>query len=244
MERIVIVTGAAGMYGGAIASAFGEAGNQVIACDIKMPLLAKVVAQINKGPGQAFPYEADVRCLDQVETVVEETLRRWKRIDVIASVAGGDLLRVSKATERKLIIDSSDDDWDVVVDTNLKGAFHCIKAVAAPMIKQKEGHIILMGSGTGAAGGMREAAYAAAKAGLCGLMKSAALELGKYNVKVNVVCPGRALHSGETLDKKALKERTLKRLSDVSSVASFFVHLSRAPNVSGQIINWDSRIIF
>ncbi|MBI4331895.1 MAG: SDR family NAD(P)-dependent oxidoreductase [Chloroflexi bacterium] len=243
MERAVIVTGAAGWLGGAIARAFGKAGDKVMLSDINTAPLGELAAAVNKGPGQALTCGADTRNYDEVKALVEETIKRWQRVDVMACVAGAGLTRLS-GRQHKLLIECTDEEWDLVVDSNLKGTFHSIKAVAEPMMRQKDGHIIIMGSGTGSRGNKRRSAYASAKAGVYGLMKCAALELGGHNIRVNVVNPGRNLRPGEAIETEIVEQNILKRTNDPAEVAAFYVHLSGMHNVSGQIFNLDSRILF
>ena len=244
MERVVIVTGAAGVLGAAIAEAFGQAGDKVLVGDINGASLAKVTARINEGPGEAISCLVDTRSGDQVQGMVRQALGKWKKIDVIACVAGQSLKRLSAEKKDKLLIEHTDEDWDLVMETNLRGTFHCIKAVAEPMMAEKDGHIIIMGSGTGTTGGSKVSSYATAKAGLYGLMKSAAIELGGYNIKVNIVNPGRVLHPGDVLKESNVQENTLKRIGNAADVANFYVYLSGMKNTSGQIFNLDSRILF
>ena len=242
MGKVVIVTGAAGWLGSAVAKCFGDAGDKVLVSDINKTGLEEVAAAINKGSGRAIGYTANTRNYEEVKAMVEEAIRLWGRIDVVACVAGGSWHRLRKNEKNMLITEYSSEDWDLVVESNLKGTFHCIKAVAGPMIAQKDGHIIIMGSGTAFRGQVRGAAYAASKAGILGLMKSAALELGEHNIKVNVVAPGRQPHPGEAGDYS--QGTALGRTNNPSEVAAFFVRLSRMNNVSGQIFNLDSRILF
>ncbi|MBI4331901.1 MAG: SDR family NAD(P)-dependent oxidoreductase [Chloroflexi bacterium] len=243
MERVVIVTGAGGVIGKEIATAFAKEGDKVVLNDIRMAPVAEQAVAINKGPGQAFPYQADVRNYEQVKAMVDETVRRWGRVDVVACVAGGSYGRVSGTNRQKLLVEYSDEDWDLVLDVNLKGPFHCIKAAAAPMMARKSGNIIMMGSRLGTKGKVGRANYASAKAGLYGLMKVAALELGPYNIKVNVVIPGHILHADEAPDDELMQQNTLGRTQTPSEVARFYVYLSRTENVSGQIFYLESRII-
>jgi 3-oxoacyl-[acyl-carrier protein] reductase len=244
MDKVVIVTGAGGVLGGAIAQAFGKAGDRVLVGDMNAAHLTELVDQINSGPGEAISCQVDIRDYDQVQAMVRQSIATWARLDVIACVAGQGLRRLSSAKKEKLLIEHTDADWDLVMETNLKGTFHCIKAAAEPMMAQKEAHIIIMGSGTGSRSGVRVSSYATSKAGLYGLMKSAAIELGEYNIKVNVVNPGRVLHPGDTLKESTVQENVLKRISDASEVGDFYVYLSGMKNTSAQIFNLDSRIIF
>ena len=153
--------------------------------------------------------------------------------------------------ENKLLLEHSDEEWDLVVDTNLKGTYNCLRAVAPQMIKQKEGHIILVSSGQGLRPGPKLSSYAAAKAGVLGLMKAAASEFGEYNIKVNAVIPGLIPHQLLALGgfvpdyvKRYRDETTLGRLSTPEDFADFIVCLSQMNNVSGQTFSLDSRILF
>ena len=244
MAKVIVVTGAGGWLGSAIARAFGEAGDKVLVNDINPATLPAVTSAINKGPGQAVPYVANTRNYEEVKAMVDEAVNLWGKLDVMACVAGGNLTRLNGTTKEneKLLTEYSDEDWDLVVDTNLKGIFHSIKAASGPMMAQQDGQIIIMGSWAGFKGGIRRTAYSAAKAGVVGLMKTAALELGDYNIRLNVVAPGKNPHPGEV--SKPLEGNILKRTNTPGEVAAFFVHLSRMKNVSGQIINLDSGILF
>lgn len=247
MEKIVMVTGAAGVLGSAISLAFGKAGHKVVLSDIKVKGRGEeITEQINRGPGQAFFLPVDVRNYDQVTGMVDETLKRWGRVDVLAYVAGQSLGRLTGTGQEKLLIEQSDEEWDLVVDSILKGAFHCIKAVAAPMMTARNGHIIIMASGTGLSGRPGVSSYAAAKAGQFGLMKTAAQELGSYNIRVNAVNPGRILHPGDVIlpAERVIADSVLKRIQEAEEIADFFVYLSGMENVSGQILNMTSLILF
>ena len=244
MDKVVVVTGAGGVLGSTIARAFAKEGARVLVSDINDASLGELANQINKGPGKAIAWRADIRDNYQVEGMIHEAIKNWKRIDIIACVGGQSLQRISKEKKAKLLIEHTDEDWDLVMETNLKGTFQCIKAAAKPMMAQKDGHIIIMGSNLGSKGGSKVSSYSTAKAGLYGLMKAAAIELGEYNIKVNVVNPGRVLHPGDVLKERDLQESTLKMINDESEVADFFVYLSGMKNVSGQILNLDSRILF
>jgi 3-oxoacyl-[acyl-carrier protein] reductase len=249
MEKVVIITGAAGGLGSEIARRFGAGGYRVVVNDIARAQKAaeKLGDEINQGPGQAFAYQADVRNYEELKGMVEETVKRWDRVDVVVNTAGGTLAMLTKK-ENKLLLEHTEEEWDLVVDVNLKGSFNCLRAVAPQMIKQKEGHIILVSSGTGIRPGKLMSSYAAAKSGVNGLMKAAARELGEYNIKVNAINPGLVTHRqlvlGGVTAEGYITETTLGRLTNPEEVANFVVRLAEMNNISGQILNMDSRVLF
>ena len=131
---------------------------------------------------EAFAIQADVAGAAESEAMVKEVLARFGRLDILVNNAG--------VTRDGLMLTMKEADWDAVLDTNLKGAFHCMKAVYRPMMKQKYGRIVNLSSIVGLRGNAGQANYAASKAGLTGLTKSLAKELAARNVTVNAVAPG------------------------------------------------------
>ena len=135
-----------------------------------------------------------------------------------------------------------------MIDTNLTGAFHCIREAAEHMSKGKGGHIMNISSIVGVQGREGQANYAASKAALIGLTKACARELGSSNIQVNAVLPGYLPTDmggtvSETMLSKIMSHNALGRTSDAAEVADFIYHLSRMKNVSGQVFNLDSRIL-
>ena len=131
---------------------------------------------------EAFAIQADVADAAACDAMVKEVLSRFGRVDILVNNAG--------VTRDGLMLTMKESDWDTVLDTNLKGAFHCMKAVYRPMMKQKYGRIVNLSSIVGLRGNAGQANYAASKAGLIGLTKSMAKELAARNVTVNAVAPG------------------------------------------------------
>jgi 3-oxoacyl-[acyl-carrier protein] reductase len=254
MEKVVIVTGATGGLGSATVRRFGTAGAKLVLCDLPVAKerMDKLSEEINKGPGQAFAYQADVRKFEEMEGMVKETVKKWGRIDVVVNTAGGTYSMLTRKGEKRLL-EHTEEIWDLVVDINLKGSFNCIKAVVPQMIKQKDGHIILVSSGSGLRPGKLMASYAAAKGGVFGLMKAAANEFGEYNIKVNAVTPGFIAHwKGEELQQvlggynpeNYMRETMLGRNATPEDLADLVFFVSQTKNISGQIFNNDSRILF
>ena len=240
-KRVVIVTGGARGLGRNIALKFGKAGDRVVVNYVSHGReAAMVVDEILHAGGEAVSCRADVRIAEEVETMIDETTKRWGGLDVLVNNAG--------ITKDRLMLRLPEQDWDSVLDTNLTGAFHCIRAASRIMSNQREGHIVNISSIVGAQGREGQAPYAASKAGLIGLTKAAAKELGGFNIKVNAVLPGYLPTAmggsiSEAIHERVLHENALNRVSDPQEVAEFIHHLSRMNNVSGQIFNLDSRIL-
>ena len=131
---------------------------------------------------EAFAIQADVADAAACDAMVKEVLARFGRVDILVNNAG--------VTRDGLMLTMKESDWDTVLDTNLKGAFQCMKAVYRPMMKQKYGRVVNLSSIVGVRGNAGQANYAASKAGLIGLTKSMAKELAARNVTVNAVAPG------------------------------------------------------
>ncbi|MBI5198531.1 MAG: SDR family NAD(P)-dependent oxidoreductase [Nitrospirae bacterium] len=241
MEKVVIITGASRGLGKGLALKFGKNGKRVLVNYKERKEGAEEVAEeINKGGGEAITFRADVRETEKVKEMVDLVIKEWGRIDILINNAG--------IVKDQLLIKISEEVWDEVIETNLKGPFNMIRAVSKVMIKQKEGHIINISSISGIKGRAGQASYAASKAGLIGLTKTAAIELGRYNIKVNAVLPGLLMtdmvHSSRfTVLGSQLKESVLERFSDIERVADFICNLSEIDSVSGQVFNLDSRVV-
>jgi 3-oxoacyl-[acyl-carrier protein] reductase len=240
-KRVVIITGASRGLGREIALAFGKAGERVAVNFLSSNRDAALVAdEISHAGGEAVPFQADVRQMDEVDMMMNDATMRWGRIDVVVNNAG--------VTKDGLLFRMTEQNWDTVIDTNLKGAFHCIRSASKIMTKQRQGHIINIASIVGMQGREGQANYSASKAGLIGLTKASARELGRVNIQVNVVMPGYIQTDmgdrvSEHVRDRILQQNTLGRMSDPREVADFVLHLSRMKNVSGQIFNLDSRIV-
>ena len=181
--QIALVTGGSRGIGRAIAIALGRNGAQVAVNYMHDADGAAAVSdQICQAGGGALAVQCDVRDAESVQGMFESVLTRWKRIDILVNNAG--ILR------DKPLQFTSDAEWNEVVDTCLKGAFHCIKAAARPMTRQRSGRIVNIASDAGLLGDLMRAGYASAKAGLLGLTRTAARELAAAGITVNAVSPG------------------------------------------------------
>ena len=181
-DKIAIVTGGGGGIGGAIAQRFSRAGAKVAVVDIDGAAAAHCAHQI--GPdGGAMPLTADVTKKQAVNEIVTATLNCWERVDILVNVAGG--------AERKPVIQMTANDWDRVVDMNLKSVFLCSQAVLPAMLKQRYGKIVNISSIYGFTGNATRSSYAAAKAGVAAFTKSLALEHIQDSLNINAIAPGR-----------------------------------------------------
>ena len=177
------MTGASRGIGAAIAQTLAAAGATVVVNYASSPGAADaVVAEIQASGGKAWAHQANVADEDQVEAMVKDVLAKEGRLDVLVNNAG--------ITRDTLAMRMKDDDWDAVLDTNLKAVFRMSRAVMRPMMKQRYGRIINITSVVGAWGNAGQANYAAAKAGVAGMTRALARELGSRNITVNCVAPG------------------------------------------------------
>jgi 3-oxoacyl-[acyl-carrier protein] reductase len=240
-KRVVIITGASRGLGREIALCFGRAGERVVVNFFSHEHAARSVTdEISQTGGESLCYSADVKNPVEVEAMTRDTIERWGAVDVLINNAA--------LTRDGIMLRMTGEDWDDVIDTNLSGPFHCIRAAAHHMIKQHSGHIINISSIVGMQGREGQANYSSAKAGLIGLTKASAREFGCFNIKVNAVLPGylrtdMGSNLSGVVQDRILKENTLGKASDPREVADFIYHLSLMNNVSGQVFNLDSRIL-
>jgi 3-oxoacyl-[acyl-carrier protein] reductase len=175
-DRVALVTGAGRGIGAATAQLFAAEGARVAVSD-----LDEGPARAIAGPIQGLALACDVSDRGQVDQMVERTVKELGRLDILVTCAG--IIRDN------LLYKMTDEDWDSVIDTHLKGTFLCARAAQRHMVEQKSGKMVFLSS-TSALGNRGQANYSAAKAGLQGMARTLAIELGPYNVNVNTVAPG------------------------------------------------------
>jgi 3-oxoacyl-[acyl-carrier protein] reductase len=236
--RAILVTGGSGGIGRAICLAFGEAGWRVgVHYRRRLEDAEQTVKAIHAGGGDGFTLQADIARPAEVGAMFTQFLSQCGRLDALICIAGetvnGFVLRLDPA------------EWQTVMESNLTGTFHCLRAAGPIMQRQHDGAIVIVGSYAGQQGRSGQAAYAASKAGLLGLMRSAAREWGPMNIRVNLVYPGRhrtQISHGVFPDPGHFDDHLLGHPPDISEVARTIVHLTDLQALSGQVWNFDSRI--
>ncbi|MDT3426365.1 3-oxoacyl-[acyl-carrier protein] reductase [Paenibacillus forsythiae] len=237
--QTALVTGASRGIGRSIALALAEHGVKVaVNYSGSEEAARETVARIAELGSEGIALRGNVGSAEQAEALVKETLGAWGRIDILVNNAG--------ITRDNLIMRMKEEEFDQVIETNLKGVFNCLKAVTRPMMKQRYGRIINISSVVGVRGNPGQANYSAAKAGVIGLTKSAALELASRGITVNCIAPGfidtdmtRQL-TGEVRTDLA-KDIPLARLGLPEEIASaaLFLASEGAAYMTGQTLHVD-----
>ncbi|SHK87652.1 3-oxoacyl-[acyl-carrier-protein] reductase [Desulforamulus aeronauticus] len=241
--KVAIVTGASRGIGKAIALAMaGAQADIVVNYAGRADAAEETAAAIRQLGRRAMVYQADVSDTSQVQGMVDATLAEFGKVDILVNNAG--------ITRDNLILRMKEEDWDTVLQVNLKSAFNSIKAVSRSMVKARYGRIINVSSVVGLHGNAGQANYAAAKAGLIGLTKSMAKELGPRNITVNAVAPGFIMTDmTEQLSAEAREKMTasiaLNRLGKPEDVASLVAFLASdfCGYITGQVIAVDGGIV-
>jgi 3-oxoacyl-[acyl-carrier protein] reductase len=235
--RAALVTGASRGLGKQIALALSARGYQVAVNHLSSEKEATDVAE-KAGEG-SFAVRADVGDIHQVEEMALQIGNRLGRLDAVINNAG--------ITKDNLLLRQSENDWDRIVKTNLKGCFNVIRTMAPLMKKSGGGHILNISSYSGLKGKAGQSAYSASKSALIGLTHTAARELAQYDIRVNVLLPGYMMtEMGANALKameKAREDSIAKKLSDPLEVAEFVAYLLGTKNITGQVFSLDSRTV-
>ncbi|SFI14444.1 3-oxoacyl-[acyl-carrier-protein] reductase [Selenomonas caprae] len=241
--KVALVTGASRGIGRAIAIRLASEGAKVaINYAGNTAKAEEVKAEIEKNGGEAILVQADISSTEAVDAMVEKVVEAFGQIDILVNNAG--------ITRDGLLMRMKDEDFDAVINTNLKGVFYCTKAVSKLMMKKRSGRIINMASVVGLMGNAGQANYAAAKAGVIGFSKSAAKELAARGINVNVVAPGFIATDMTAAMTDKAKEATLagiplKRMGQPEDVANAVLFLASdyASYITGQIVNVDGGMV-
>lgn len=241
--KVALITGASRGIGRAVALKLAQAGAKIIVNYAGNETAAQEVQrQIAAAGGEALVVRADVSVAASAEELVAQGLTAFGHIDILVNNAG--------ITRDNLLLRMKEEDWDAVLNTNLKGVFHCTKAVVRPMMKQRQGRIVNMASVVGIMGNAGQANYAAAKAGVIGFTKAMAKELASRGITVNAVAPGfintdmtRVL--SEQVQRDLARQIPLGRLGEPEDVANVVLFLVSpwADYVTGQVINVDGGMV-
>jgi 3-oxoacyl-[acyl-carrier protein] reductase len=234
--QVALVTGAAQGIGKAVALLLAEEGADIAISDVNFEKAEETAKEIEALGRRSMAIRANVAVFDEVEKMVQAVIERFNQIHILVNNAG--------IARDKLLLRMSEEDWDLVLDINLKGTFHCTKAVIRYMSKQRGGKIVNIASVVGQMGNAGQANYSASKAGVIGLTKTTAREFASRGINVNAIAPGYIVTPmTEALPEKAKED--LKRMipmerlgqpEDVAQAVLFLV--SEASNyITGQVIN-------
>lgn len=234
--RVAIVTGAAQGIGRAIAETLAEAGADVVVADLDPTRSKDTVAAVEKAGRKALNLKVNVADANDTKAMAEQVIKDWGKIDILVNNAG--------ITRDGLLLRMKEEDWNLVLQVNLNGTFHCTKAVLQPMTKQRYGRIVNIASIVGAMGNVGQANYAASKAAVIGFTKTVAREYASRNVTVNAVAPGfidTAMTQGLVAEvKEALqKQIPLARLgtpADIANAVRFLVS-EDASYITGHVLH-------
>ena len=231
-----MITGAAQGIGKSIALLLAQNGANIVVSDINLERAEETAREIESNGSKAMAVKVDVANLKEVEQMVEAILEKFGKIDILVNNAG--------ITRDKLILRMTEEDWDAVLNVNLKGTFNCTKVVVRHMAKQRSGKIISIASVVGEMGNAGQANYSASKAGVIGLTKTIAREFAQRGINVNAIAPGYIeTPMTEVLAEKVKEE--LKRLipmerlgkpEDVAEAVLFLVS-EESNYITGQVLN-------
>ena len=234
----MLVTGASGGIGRRLCRAFARDGFWVgVHYCSRQEAAEETLAELTAAGGQGALFQADIRSGEAVLAMVDDLRRTRGRLDVLLCNAG--------IAASHLVVRCPEDEWQRIIDTNLSGTYRTMTTAAARLMTEG-GSILVIGSYAGLHGRSGQGAYAASKAGLIGLVQTAAREWGPHNIRVNLVCPGwqaTGLAGDAYPSADDVQGHVLGRLSNLDEVSETICRLAQLHDVSGQVWNVDSRIL-
>lgn len=240
--KVAIVTGAGRGIGKEILLLLAKAGASVVACDIDEKITCETADLVCDLGAEAIALQVDVSRVDSVQECVQKVLDKFGKVDILINNAG--------VTRDKLLVRMSEQEWDLVIAVNLKGAFNFTKAVVRPMMKQRSGRIVNIASVIGVMGNAGQANYAASKAGVIGFTKSIAKEVASRGINVNAIAPGFIdTEMTKKLPKDTqdamLKMIPLSRFGETMDVAklALFLCSELSDYITGEVIKVDGGMV-
>lgn len=240
--KTALVTGGARGIGRSIGMALAASGCQIIVSDVDADGVEQTAEDISNSGVRSLAVQADVSSAEDVRGLVDKSLETFGRIDILVNNAG--------ITRDNLLMRMKEDEWDLVLRVNLRGAFICTKQVIRPMMKQKAGKIINIASIVGVMGNAGQANYSASKAGMIGLTKSAAKEVAGKNIQVNAVAPGfiqteMTEHLREDVKEAYMQNIPARVFGTPGNVADAVLFLSSPMSdyITGQVIHVDGGLV-
>jgi 3-oxoacyl-[acyl-carrier protein] reductase len=241
-DKVALITGGARGIGKAIAMKFAQEGSDIVVADVNLEEAEKTAKEIESMGRKSLALTLDVTDYVKTEEAVNKVLDKFSKIDILVNNAG--------ITKDNLLLRMGQPEWDAVINVNLKGTFNCTKAVARPMIKQRQGRIVNIASIIGIIGNPGQANYAASKAGIIALTKSSAKELASRNINVNAVAPGfiqteMTAKLPDALKAKMMEAIPLAKFGTPEDVANICLFLASDDSsyVTGQTIVVDGGMV-
>jgi 3-oxoacyl-[acyl-carrier protein] reductase len=241
-DQVALVTGGARGIGKAISKRLADEGASIAIVDILLEVAEETASEFKELGIDAIALKADVSSFEEAEAAIKKTVEHYGRLDILVNNAG--------ITKDTLMMRMTPNDWDLVININLKGTFNFTKAAMRPMMKARKGKIVNISSVVGRMGNAGQANYSASKAGVIGLTKTSAKELASRNINVNAVAPGYIATDmtkaiSDTATEVFMALLPIKRAGTPEDVANlvYFLSSDESDYITGQVINVDGGML-